>query len=291
MVRRFKDQNLKVPDLTKAEANEKTLKEQFKVLDVARPLLFLREKMAEKEELKGSPMAIAVDTALRLWSHIFQGIMATHRENLLKVSDPKFLALLAEPERFKPRQCGSLFGRTFIKGIVKEARDDQQLRIISRGSGSTSTSKARGSGYNKNYKNSFNGSYRGSSGRGSSNGAGFNKNQGGNFNSNRNVSNSFIQLSGASSLKVGARLCHFVPFWEMLSRDPWILCSIREGVKIDFINTPFQTVAGRNQGRLYWDEDPGQDSSWTPPPPPFPLSNHRAKNYFFNFVNFFKVIF
>jgi hypothetical protein len=198
MVRRFKDQNLKVPDLTKAEANEKTLKaEQFKVLDVAQPLLFLREKMAEKEELKGSPMAIAVDTALRLWGHIFHGITATRRENLLKVLDPKFLPLLAEPECFKPRQCGSLFGRTFIKGMVKEARDDQQLIIISRESGSTSTSKARGSGYNKNYKNSFNGSYSGSSGRGSSNGAGFNKNQGGNFNSNQNVSNSFIQLSGA----------------------------------------------------------------------------------------------
>jgi hypothetical protein len=117
------------------------------------------------------------------------------------------------------------------------------------------------SGYNKNYKDSFNGSYRGSSGRGSSNGAGFNKNQGGNFNSNWNVSNSFIKLSGASSLKVGGRLCHFVPFWETLSRDPWILCSICEGVKINFINTPFQTNAGRNQGRLYWDENPGQDSS------------------------------
>ncbi|KAI9555928.1 hypothetical protein GHT06_018465 [Daphnia sinensis] len=47
IVRRFKDPNLRGPDLTKAEASEKSHKaEQYKVLDVARPLLFLQEKMS-----------------------------------------------------------------------------------------------------------------------------------------------------------------------------------------------------------------------------------------------------
>jgi hypothetical protein len=41
MARHFKDPNLKGPELSKVEANKKSLKlEQYKVLDVARPLLF-----------------------------------------------------------------------------------------------------------------------------------------------------------------------------------------------------------------------------------------------------------
>jgi hypothetical protein len=87
--RRFKD--FKCPEMSKAEATEKTLKaEQYKVLDVARPILYLKELIAE-EELQNSPMAEAVDVALRLWGHTFHGITANHRENLLKVSDPKFV--------------------------------------------------------------------------------------------------------------------------------------------------------------------------------------------------------
>ncbi|KZR96549.1 Uncharacterized protein APZ42_009052, partial [Daphnia magna] len=75
MVRRFKDPSLKGSDLTKAEINEKTLRaEQYKVLDVARPLLFLREKMSEVEDWRSSLMVNAVDTALRLWGHTFHGI-------------------------------------------------------------------------------------------------------------------------------------------------------------------------------------------------------------------------
>jgi hypothetical protein len=102
MARRFKDPNSKGPELSKAEANEKSLKaEQYKVLGMARPLLFLREKMSEREEFRGSPMANVVDTALCLWSHTIHGITASRRENLLKISDPKFVSLLSEPSRFQ----------------------------------------------------------------------------------------------------------------------------------------------------------------------------------------------
>ena len=41
-------------------------------------------------------------------------------------------------------------------------------------------------------------------------------------------------------------MCQFVEFWETLSRDSWIISNVREGCKINFINTPFQTTAGRN---------------------------------------------
>jgi hypothetical protein len=63
--RHFKD--IKSPEISKAEATERCLKaEQYKILDVARSLLFLREKIAASADLKDSPLAEAADTALRL---------------------------------------------------------------------------------------------------------------------------------------------------------------------------------------------------------------------------------
>jgi hypothetical protein len=98
--RRFKD--IKSSEMSKAEATERCLKaEQYKILDIARPLLFLREKIAASTDLKDSPLAEVVDTALRLWGHTFHNVTFSRRENLLKVSDPKFLSLLKEPNRFR----------------------------------------------------------------------------------------------------------------------------------------------------------------------------------------------
>jgi hypothetical protein len=207
--------------------------------------------MSEKEEFTGSPMANAVDTALRLWGHTFHGITASRRENLLKISDPKFVSLLGEPDRFKTRQCGSLFVRTFIKGMMKEARDDQQLRIVSRGSGPPlsrgpgNASSARGASNSFHRNNSGrNGHYSGSSNHGSFNKGGASRSS--SFNNNRYVSDSSVSSLGVDSVKVGARLCKFVDFWKSLSKDPWILSSVRDGIKIDFTSPPFQTAAGRN---------------------------------------------
>ncbi|EFX66255.1 hypothetical protein DAPPUDRAFT_116579 [Daphnia pulex] len=144
--RRFKD--IKTPEMSNAEAMKRSLKaEQYKILDIARPLLFLREKIAESADLKDSPLAEAADTALRLWGHTFHNVTTSRRENLLKVSDPKLLSLLKEPHRFKPRECASLFGRHFIKNMVKEATDDQTLRSISSSHGSSSRPRAGSSGY------------------------------------------------------------------------------------------------------------------------------------------------
>ncbi|KAK4021224.1 hypothetical protein OUZ56_003143 [Daphnia magna] len=189
--------------------------------------------MSEVEEWRSSLMANVVDTALRLWGHTFHGITTSRRENLLKVSDPKFVSLLSESHRFKPRQCGSLFGRTFIKGMVKEAREDQQLRIISRSNGPPSVSRNRGAGYSSFNRGSSYGFHRGSGSRAVFNSS-FNKGatRGGAFNLNR--------------LETGARLGYFEVFWSSLSKDPWVMSSIREGVKIDFSSIPFQTIAGSN---------------------------------------------
>ena len=117
---------------------------------IARPLLFLRQKIAASTDFKDLPLAETADPALRLWGHTFHNVTVSRRENLLKVSDPKFLSLLKESNRFRPRECAALFGRLFIKNMVKEAADDQTLKRISRSSsshGPSSRSRAGGRGY------------------------------------------------------------------------------------------------------------------------------------------------
>jgi hypothetical protein len=135
--------------------------------------------------------------------------------------------------------------------MVKEARDDQQLRIVSRGS---APSSSRGHGSGSGARGAPSGFQRGGSSRGGHYGGSFNNggfNRGGaarnnTFNNNRYVSDLSVPLVILDSVIVGARLCHYVEFWKSLSKDPWILSSVKEGVKIDFISPPFQTVAGRN---------------------------------------------
>ncbi|KAI9551304.1 hypothetical protein GHT06_002504 [Daphnia sinensis] len=254
---RFKD--LKCPEMSKEEATEKSLKaEQYKVLDVARPLLYLKEQMAEGE-LQNSPMAEAVDVALRLWGHTFYGITASRRENLLKVSDPKFVSLLKEQERFKTKQCGALFGSHFIKEMVKEATNDQKLRSIGRPTGQPSSFKSRypGPSYNPRsasgyHRSGYNGGNRGgifSGSRISTEGFRNNKQK----SSQRYVPVLSEPKQAACSSPIGGRLRFFVHFWHSISNDPWIIQSISEGVKIDFVSPPFQShyqgnmLMGKNQ--------------------------------------------
>ncbi|KAI9551264.1 hypothetical protein GHT06_002337 [Daphnia sinensis] len=233
----------------KAEATERSLKaEQYKILDVARPLLFLREKIAESADLKDSPLAEAADTALRLWGHTFHNVTTSRRENLLKVSDPKFLSLLKEPHRFKPRECASLFGRRFIKNMVKEATVDQTLRSISSSHGSSSRPRAGSSSYRGSSRSHRGGNYgQGGYGNGYNGGSSGTLNRSRGNHSIRSENLSLHNYSLESPPIVGGRLRHFVDSWKCLSSDPWIVQSISQGVKLDFLASPFQA---RNQSNM-----------------------------------------
>lgn len=140
-------------ELTKAEIREKALKtEQRQILDIARPLLFLWENITKEENIFDQPLVEAIETALRLWGVKFHSATASRRENLLKVSDPKFVSLLSEPSRFKPKQCASLFGRQFIDQMVKEAANDEKLRNIGRKNSSAPYSNQRNAGHSSGYR-------------------------------------------------------------------------------------------------------------------------------------------
>lgn len=46
--------------------------------------------------------------------------------------------------------------------------------------------------------------------------------------------------------KIGGRLAHFLELWSFLTDDQWVLDSVREGVRIPFESTPFQSRPGVN---------------------------------------------
>ena len=135
MTRRMKEK--KGPELTKVEQKEKMLTSmQFKLLDIARPLLFISESLAAKKSVGHQDIQDACSDSIRLLDHAFASLTEKRRENILMFTDPRFESLLKEPERFDLDESDELFGRSFLRSIVKDADNDTKLRIVNRASGS-----------------------------------------------------------------------------------------------------------------------------------------------------------
>jgi hypothetical protein len=147
---------------------------QFKLLGVYRPLLYLWGAVTSDDNLKNTPIAAAAVSTLQLWGHSFHSVTIKRRENFLKLTDPRFEALLSEANRFEPEECGTLFGRSFLKQMVNEASDDQKLRSLGRSggaNGSSNSSTRPKSGCSRGSRSGW---------KGSSFNSGFNSGQSGN---------------------------------------------------------------------------------------------------------------
>lgn len=70
-------------------------------------------------------LVIEAESVLELWGHTFYSITVKRRENVLRITEPRFEDLLAEQSRLKPRKCALILGRTFLKNLVREASDDE----------------------------------------------------------------------------------------------------------------------------------------------------------------------
>ena len=77
-------------EASKAEAKEKALvASQFKILDIAKPLLYLWGSASAASD----PLLIsAAESALQLWGHAYHSIATQRRENVLHQTDPRFEA-------------------------------------------------------------------------------------------------------------------------------------------------------------------------------------------------------
>ena len=252
MARRLRE--VKSVEASKAEAKEKSLvAAQFKILDIAKPLLYVWGSAAEAA-VADPLLVVAAESALQLWGHAFHNITMQRRENVLRQTDPRFESLLAESTRFKPKECALLFGRSFLRGMVKDASDDQKLKALGRPGGHPSSSSSSRHGKSSS-------SSRGVKGGRSGSGSGFNLH--GSFNKRGSKQGSFSRNSRSVSskiilavpqcmlplvvdVKVGGRVSQFAPFWQHLTADDWVLSSVSEGVRIPFASTPFQSHPGKN---------------------------------------------
>ena len=167
---------------------------------------------------------------------------------MLHQTDPRFEALLAEPGRFKARDCGLLFGRTFLRGMVRDASDDQKLKSLgqpgSRPPASSSSRHGRPSSSSRGAKS-------GRSGSGFTLHGNFNK-RGSRPGSSSNRGSRLVAsvpLDSSVSLPptlVGGRVRNFSSFWPSLTADRWVLDAVSLGVKIPFIELPSQIRPGKN---------------------------------------------
>ncbi|EFX73658.1 hypothetical protein DAPPUDRAFT_252904 [Daphnia pulex] len=219
MARRLKD--LKSVEATKVESIEKSLlAEQYKILDIARPLLFVWENLSKDPALKVSPLSEATGTALQLWGNSFFNLTARRRENILKTTDPKFVSLLNEPHRFCKKETGSLFGRSFLRRMVRDADDDRKLRNIGRAGGphqkpyTRDSSNFRSGREHGRYNGRFQ-PYRGS-----------------------NEFNKSVKDSTGDIHHLGGRVKLFSEFWPTLTQDRWVLEAVSLGVRIPFLERP-----------------------------------------------------
>jgi hypothetical protein len=90
------------------EKQEKLLmSHQFKLLDLARPLLNALS-ITNEESTKE-----ALESTLSLWAVAFNDLSKSRRKTVLATTDPGFTHILSKPENFSRYKIGQLFGRRF----------------------------------------------------------------------------------------------------------------------------------------------------------------------------------
>lgn len=200
---------------------------QYKIMDVARPLISLWTKKSARKFRK------PIFAAIKLWSLAFAGVTKLRRLNILKQLYPHYVPMLDQPNNFDVQQYLSLFGSKFTSGMVRDANNAAKMKAVVPQSGSSSRSNG--------------GKYSAGKGGGHSsdrNGGPYRSGQRGQrSHRGRYVQSSLAltssMLSSAPS-RVGGRLKAFASAWLGFTRDPWVISTVREGLRLELVGTPSQ---------------------------------------------------
>ncbi len=218
------------------EASEKVwLSAQFKVMDIAPPLLHLLSDFGEDDP--HNPVQRAVVAALMQWARAFNFISRRRRQNVLNCTAPRLEYLLDSPESFSSQETiKDLFGKSFLAEMEEQRKLDrtfQQLEeTTTQGPSSSSAQRGRGGGNNS---------------RGRGRGRGGNKDRGYAPNNDSNytpIAQRYEIIHSPLSIcdsHVGARTKFFASNWKSITSDTWVLNAVSDGVKIDFVDLPFQS--------------------------------------------------
>lgn len=186
----------------------------FKILDLAKPLLFLHSRGKLRKKTKSDSRAIKI--ALRLWATLLNDITKARRRNILSQIYPGFTSLL-DNKKILPADGGEhLFGPKFIGELVDQMKTMNTMRDNEKSSeksaphqkpAATSTPSASTSSAAQRSNSNSNSRYV-----------------------------SFLAFSGA----FGGRVSLFVPAWKNISKDPWVLEAVTLGLKLEFHSVPTQ---------------------------------------------------
>lgn len=207
----------KVPGVKNAEKEEKRLQSfQFKILDVAKPIFELRGLLSPVSNPRHMEL---VDAALDLWGVAFNTLTHARRKNIMKVTNPTLLIMLNNRKHFNPKDTSQLFGDKFAKAVVNQSKRiascNEAEKVLQAQGRQKKAQPQQRSAQPKSYDNP-----------GPSNQQGYSFQQ-------RYVARPFV-----SDGVIGGRLKFFFAAWQEISNDPWVLQSISEGVKIDWVSTP-----------------------------------------------------
>ena len=69
----------------------------------------------------------ASKAAMQLWCNFFHHTTDQHRCNVIQLTDPDFIEMLDDSSNFDEEEFESLFGKSFLFRLVKEAEDEEAL--------------------------------------------------------------------------------------------------------------------------------------------------------------------
>lgn len=194
----------------------------YKVLDLAKPLLFLSSRRKVRRKTRAD--AKAIKTAIKLWATLYHDILSSRRRNILSQVYPGFIGLLDNTKNFK--SSAQLFGPKFTSQLMSQAKVQSTLEDIR-----PHTSRSRASNSERTTGASSSGDRGGQQGQSRNN----EQNNGG-----------YESLKLAFSDSFGGRIARYREAWSHISNDPWIIRLITCGYEIEFQSKPFQHFPRQN---------------------------------------------
>ncbi|EFX67321.1 hypothetical protein DAPPUDRAFT_115527 [Daphnia pulex] len=241
-------------------SEEALIQTQLKIMDVAPPLFDLYAKVCALEE--GETVTQAKNTVravLQQWGRAYYHITQRRRRANVTLVEPTYDFILSNPDAFAPRKEATelLFTDKFLETMLKEASQDA---TPASSSAARARAKAGGRKVAVNPGPSqrvlrprreaaaqfpVEGRQSGGVGRGRPPGA----------NAWTRGGERYVLVPPSDPIQilrntvvcenVGGRVLHFAKMWETVTDDRWVLDSVSNGVKLDFVETPNQTKLPR----------------------------------------------
>lgn len=194
----------------------------YKILDLVKPLMFLASRVQKKKKTKADSRAIR--TAVKLWAVLYHDVTSARRRNILSQIYPQNVGLL-DDKSILPTGGDHLFGPKFTQALVEQVKT---LNALENAGGGQRTS---GQGSSSHSGRNFDHPPRSASSGGSHQNNSFNR---------------YVKTSLAFFGSFGGRISLFAHVWSRLTLDPWVLSTVSEGFRLEFVADPVQSFIQPN---------------------------------------------